>query len=195
MHFRPHSTIVAIMALLSVLSCSKPKLSERVRGSLMELDGYVASRSVYETRKKGQLDALRKLLNASIDSRRRLNLSKELVEEYFAYNFDSTQYYLKNCLALAESLGDKEEYYAASIKLGHLYAKAGHFMEAHDRLYELIDEAELPKSLRTDYLFTLFDFSRDLAGNSGMVERLSIPDRSVYREELYSLCPLSPTCA
>ena len=190
MHLRLRHAILATLAMLSVFSCGKPRLSEHVRSGLLELDGYVASRPVYETRKKGQIDALRKLLQASSDSRRRLNLSKTLSEEYFAYNFDSTQYYLKKCIDLAQELGDPEQYYSASITLGHLYAKSGHFMEAYNRLYELIDESLLPESLRADYLFALFDFSRDLAGNSGMVERLAIPDRAIYREELYSLLPL-----
>ena len=189
MHLRPLHAAVAVLFVLSLFSCSRPRLSEQVQGSLVELDGYVASRSVYETRKKGQLEALRKLLRASSDPQRRMTLSKEIADEYFAYSFDSTQYYLKNCISLAETLGDREMFYAASIDLGHLYAKAGHFMEAYNRLYELIDESALPESLRADYLFALFDFSRDLAGNSGMVERLSIPDRAVYRQELYAILP------
>ena len=46
-------------------SCRKPQLSDRIKGGLEELDGYVASRPVYETRKKGQQDALRRLAPAS----------------------------------------------------------------------------------------------------------------------------------
>ena len=182
--------VLILLTLLLFPCCNRPKMSDRVRASLAELDGYVASRSVYETRKKGQLDALRKLYQASSGTVRRYDASKALADEFFAYNFDSTQFYLKNCLSLAEEAGDEERFYGAAITLGHLYAKAGHFMEAYNRLYELIDETKVPASLRADYLFALFDFSRDLGGNSGMVERLSIPDRGVYREELYSL--LSP---
>ncbi len=189
MRFRSVVPLILAVFSLWLVSCSKPKLSDRVQESLVELDGYVASRPVYETRKRGQLDALRKLLQSSTDPVRRFDLSKELADEYFAYSFDSTQFYLLQCLDIARAEGDAERLGSASISLGHLYAKSGHFMEAYNRLYERIDEASLPESLRADYLFALYDFCRDLAGNSGMAERLSIPDRAVYRDELYSILP------
>ena len=179
MRFRSVVPIILAVFSLWLVSCSKPKLSDRVQESLVELDGYVASRPVYETRKRGQLDALRKLLQSSTDPVRRFDLSKELADEYFAYNFDSTQFYLLQCLDIARAEGDAERLGSASISLGHLYAKSGHFMEAYNRLYERIDKESLPESLRADYLFALYDFCRDLAGNSGMAERLSIPDRAV----------------
>ena len=189
MRFRSVVPLILAVFSLWLVSCSKPKLSDRVQESLVELDGYVASRPVYETRKRGQLDALRKLLQSSTDPVRRFDLSKELADEYFAYNFDSTQFYLLQCLDIARAEGDAERLGSASISLGHLYAKSGHFMEAYNRLYERIDKESLPESLRADYLFALYDFCRDLAGNSGMAERLSIPDRAVYRDELYSILP------
>ena len=170
-------------------ACGRQALSEQISSSLAELDGYVASRPLYETRKKGQLDAMRKLLAASTDPVRRCDLARDLADEYFAYSFDSTQFYFKRCLDLAQAAGDEDRYNSASIALGHLYAKSGHFMEAYNRLFELIDGDKLTGRLRAEYLYTVYDFGRDLAGNSGMVERLSIPDRAVYRQELYKLLP------
>ena len=185
---RIRSTVLIITSLL-LLSCSKDPLSQHTRNCIVELDGYVASRPVYETRKKGQLDALKKLLQSSTNPISSIDLSRQLADEYFAYSFDSTLFYLKKCMDLASEAGERDRYLSASINLGHLYAKSGHFMEAYNRLYELIDGNELTGKLRADYLYALYDFGLDLSGNSGMVERLSIPDRSVYREELYSLLP------
>ena len=186
MKYRP---LAFFLMLAALASCDRPQLSDRTRRNLEELDGYVASRPVYETRKKGQLDGLRKLLQTTSDPVRKYDISKEMADEYFAYNFDSTQFYLKQCLGLAGEAGDVERMNAASIALGHLYAKSGHFMEAYNRLYEKIDRDAVPEEQMADYLFALYDFSRDLAGNSGMADRLSIPDRAVYRHELYSLLP------
>lgn len=86
-------------------------------------------------------------------------------------------------------MGDRGLSDGAVIALGHLYAKSGHFMGAYRRLYEQVDTSMLTPALRADYLFTLYDFSRDLAGNSGMAESLSVPDRSEYAEELLALPP------
>ena len=82
MRFRSVVPIILAVFALWLVSCSKPKLSDRVQESLVELDGYVASRPVYETRKRGQLDALRMLLQSSTDPVRRFDLSKELADEY-----------------------------------------------------------------------------------------------------------------
>ena len=186
MRLRPF-VFLAMLAMLS--SCGAPQLSDRTRSNLEELDGYVASRPVYETRKKGQLDALRKLLQASSDPVRRYDISRDMANEYFAYSFDSCQFYLKQCIELARGMDDLERRNSATIALGHLYAKSGHFMEAYNFLYEKIDAGALTEGQKADYLFALYDFSRDLAGNSGMADRLSIPDRDTYRQELYSLLP------
>ena len=61
-------------------------------------------------------------------------------------------------------LGDSERYNQAAILLGHLYAKAGNYMEAYDRLLNQVDTASLSEALRVEYLMALYDFSRDLAG-------------------------------
>ena len=155
--------------------------------SLDELDGYVAARPVYETRKRDQLDAVRHRLAATADPSRRLDLCLYAADEFFAYNFDSTQYYLKEALNLAGQLSDRDRLNEASIRLGHLYAKSGNYMEAYNRLFNQVDTSTLSAPLKVEYLMTLYDFSRDLAGNSGMVERPQIEDRDVYRQQLYPL--------
>ena len=78
---------------------------------------------------------------------------------------------------------------AAAIRLGHLYTKSGNYMEAHQVLYDQIDTSTLSEELKTEYLLALYDFSRDLSGNSGMVERLSIPPYGPYRDRLLSRFP------
>ena len=156
---------------------------------LAELDGYVASRPVYETRKRDQLEGIRKLAASTSGPRRLFDYGMYAADEYFSYSFDSTQSYLKRCLDIATHLRDADRYNRASIRLGHLYAKAGHYMEAYNRLFSQIDTNTLSEPLRIDYLMALYDFSRDLAGNSGMVERPPIQDRDVYRQRLYGLLP------
>lgn len=181
--------LLAVFAILSAVSCGRSQLSDSIENSLVDLDGYLASRSVYEARKRDQLEALRKLLNSSTEPSKRYEMSLELAGEYFSYNFDSTQFYLFQSIQIAREMGDRELSDGAVIALGHLYAKSGHFMEAYRRLYEQVDTSMLSPALRADYLFTLYDFSRDLAGNSGMAESLSVPDRSEYAEELLALLP------
>ena len=171
-------------------ACGPDGLDRPTRQLLNELDGYVSARDVYVARKLDQMDALRKLAQSTEDPRMRFETEMNIASEYFSFSFDSTQKYLKHCQELAlDPLKDRDRYNLASIKLGHLYAKAGSYMEAYNLLYQQIDTASLTVPLRTEYLFALYDFSMDLAGNSGMVEQLNIADAASFRSALYFLLP------
>ena len=102
----------------------------------------------------------------------------------------TNQVYLKHCQELAQDvLGDQDLYNEASVQLGHLYAKAGSYLEASQLLYGGVDTTTFSSSLMAEYIWDLYDFSKDLAGNSGMVEKLSIPPDSSFRPRLYQLLP------
>ncbi|MBR5256602.1 MAG: hypothetical protein IKV62_07505 [Bacteroidales bacterium] len=182
--------LICAAALLSAAACGpRGDLDHSTRKLLGELDGYVAARDVYTARKMDQMDALRKLCRTTEDPDHRYDLEMSIAEEYFAFSFDSTQAYLKHCQDLALKMKDQERYNRASIELGHLYAKAGNYLEANSLLYGQIDTSALSEALMTDYLYYLYDFSMDLAGNSGMVERLSIPPAASFRQRLLDLLP------
>ena len=187
---RPFLLLLGLAALLSCACGRTARLDRPTRQLLVELDGYVSARDMYVARKLDQMDALRKLAQSTTDPQMLYETEMNIASEYFAFSFDSTQHYLKMCQALAsERLQDRDRFNLASIQLGHLYAKAGSYMEAYNLLYEQIDTASLSESLKTDYLLALYDFSKDLAGNSGMVERLAIPDAAPFRAELYERLP------
>ena len=186
-HKKPVCPILCLLLCVLAPSC-REGASPAPRG-LAELDSYVAARPVYETRKRDQLEGIRKMIASTSGPRRLFDYGMYAADEYFSYSFDSTQFYLKRCLDIATQLHDVDRYNRAAIRLGHLYAKAGHYMEAYNRLFSQIDTNTLSGQLRIDYLMALYDFSRDLADNSGMVERPPIQDRGVYRQRLYGLLP------
>ena len=179
----------AVVALMAAACVRHDKMDHSTRRLLNELDGYVAAREVYVARKLDQMEALHKLCRTTEDPERRFDLEMTMADEYFAFSFDSTQACLKRGQELALALKDRERYDRASIQLGHLYAKAGSYMEANSILYGQIDTAALSEDLLNEYLYYLYDFSRDLAGNSGMVERLSIPPAVSFRNRLLARLP------
>ena len=182
--------LLSLAAALSAACARHGNLDSSTRRLLNELDGYVDAREVYVARKLDQMDALRKLCRSTEDPARRFDLEMTMADEYFAFSFDSTQAYLKRCQELAlDPLKDPERYNRATLQLGHLYAKAGSYMEANGILYGQIDTSALSEGLMTEYLYDLYDFSMDLAGNSGMVERLSIPTASSFRSRLLERLP------
>ena len=157
---------------------------------LLELDGYISASNMYVARKLDQMDALGKLARSTRDPLRRYELEMNVAREFFPFSFDSTQVYLKHCQELAQDvLGDQDLYNEASVQLGHLYAKAGSYLEASQLLYGGVDTTTFSSSLMAEYIWDLYDFSKDLAGNSGMVGKLSIPPDSSFRPRLYQLLP------
>ena len=190
MRTKCHVYLFLAVAVLFAAACSRHgNLDHSTRKLLTELDGYVANREVYLVRKLDQMDALRKLCRTTQDPEHRFDLEMTIAGEYFAFSFDSTQAYLKHCQELALQLKDRERYERASVELGHLYAKAGSYMEANGLLYGQVDTSAMSEGLMTDYLYYLYDFSMDLAGNSGMVERLSIPTAASFRRRLLERLP------
>ena len=177
--------LLAITLLTCVLAASCRDAAPRGWASsgpgLDELDSYLAARPMYETRKQDQLEGIRRLAASTTSRRRLFDYGMYAAREYFSYSFDSTQFYLKQCLDLAAQIRDTDRYNQAAILLGHLYAKAGHYMEAYNRLFVQLDTSTLSAPLKVEYLMALYDFSHDLEGNSGMVERPPIADQAVYR--------------
>lgn len=191
MSFRRGISLLALTALMAASCIAPPSLDKKTRQLMDELDGYLALREAYAAKKQNQLDVYRNLAQATTDPARRYELEMLAAEEYFAFNFDSTQSYLKSCQSLARQIEDEERLNQASIMLGHLYDKAGNYLEATQILYSQIDTNALSEELKAEYFWTLYDYSKDMAGNSGMVERMSIPPAASFRARLYQLLPPS----
>ena len=191
MSFRRGISLLALTALMAASCIAPPSLDKKTRQLMDELDGYLALREAYAAKKQNQLDVYRNLAQATTDPARRYELEMLLAQEYFAFNFDSTQHYVKHCQTLARGMEDEELFNQASIMLGHLYDKAGNYLEATQILYSQIDTNTLSEELKAEYFWTLYDYSKDMAGNSGMVERMSIPPAASFRARLYQLLPPS----
>ena len=185
------SIVVLLAVTLGVAACRPvPRPDRETQQLLLELDGYISASNMYVARKLDQMDALGKLARSTRDPLRRYELEMNIAREFFAFSFDSTQFYLKHCQELARDvLDDQDLYNETSVLLGHLYAKAGSYLEASQLLYGGLDTATFSKSLMGEYIWDLYDYSKDLAGNSGMVEKLSIPPAASFRPRLYQLLP------
>ena len=189
---KPVRSIGVLLAVaLGVAACRPaPRPDRATQRLLLELDGYTSAANMYVARKLDQMDALGKLARSTRDPLRRYELEMNIAREFFAFSFDSTQLYLKHCQELARDVLEAEDLYnETSVLLGHLYAKAGSYLEASQLLYGGLDTAAFSEPLMAEYLWDLYDYSKDLAGNSGMVEKLSIPPAASFRPRLYQLLP------
>lgn len=171
-----------LFVLLAVCGC-RPS-PDHVLDSLDETLARVES---YRQRKEDRLDVLRGVYQSLKDPQTKADVALELGNTYFSYRYDSARFYLNRCLDLADDVQDWKRFAVAATRLGHLDAKAGHFMEAYSSLYSLVDTTMLSGDAKVDYLYALYDFSRDLEGNAVALEELTLPDRQAIGRRILSL--------
>lgn len=159
------------------------------RALLEQLDSYLRERESYVRQKEARLETCRTRYRHCVSGEERYHACMTLADEFFSYRFDSTQSYLKQAISIAETLGNEDLAQAAGIRLGYLYTKAGNYMEAYDRLYIRTDSTKLSPQLQSTYYTALYEFTRDLSGNSGMVEKMALPEPAYYREKVLDLLP------
>ena len=94
-------------ALLLLTGCRQDVLyPDDVRTALEELDEVIAQKEMIEAQKEDRITQIKgKLANAS-DDRQRYGFLDELVDEYFQYNIDSTAYFSRLKLSIAERTGN-----------------------------------------------------------------------------------------
>lgn len=178
-----------VLAALLLLLSTVPAWTKVDKALLSQLDGYLKNRELFVEQKETRLEAGRQRWRQAQTPVQQYDAAMSLADEFFSYRFDSTQTWLKTAIGLAEASGDAVRRDKATIRLAYLYTKAGNYMEAYDRLYLKTDTTRLDPSLKADYLEALYEFSRDISGNSGMVENLNIPAPATYRRQLYPLLP------
>ena len=178
----------ALLALtvLSVLSCRSDRSADKL---LDGLDAILVQSPTYRQRKEDRLDVLRSVFLSSKDPKTKADVALELGNTYFSYRYDSARFYLNQSLDLALDAGDGTRFNAAAVRLGHLDAKAGHFMEAYSTLTSLVDTTLLSKEGKVDYFYSLYDFSRDLEGNAVDLDGLPLPDRAAISRRILALAP------
>ena len=171
---------------LAVLSCHVDRTADIL---LDELDAVLVQSQTYRQRKEDRLDVLRSVYRSSRDPQTMADVALELGNTYFSYRYDSARFYLNRSLDLAHAMEDMKRLNAAAVCLGHLDAKAGHFMEAYSTLSSLVDTTALSDEGKIDYLYAWYDFSRDLESNAVALEGLPLPDRVSIGRRILSLAP------
>ena len=177
-------TALLLLAVLSVLSCRGGRSAD---GLLDGLDAVLVQSPAFRQRKEDRIDVLRSVYQASKDRQTKADVALELGNTFFSYRYDSARFYLNRSLDLADAAGDWKRFNAAAVRLGHLDAKAGHFMEAYSTLSGLVDTTLLAGEGKIDYLYSLYDFSRDLEGNAVDLEGLPLPDRAAIGRRILTL--------
>ena len=178
--------LLLLWTLLSILSCRVDRSADE---ALAGLDAILSQSEGYRQRKEDRLDVLRGVFQGSKDPQTKADVALELGNTYFSYRYDSARFYLNRSLDLADDIQDWKRFAVAATRLGHLDAKAGHFMEAYSSLFSLVDTTMLSGDAKVDYLYAIYDFCRDLEGNAVALDELTMPDREAIGRRILALAP------
>ncbi len=153
--------------LLFVLLSSGTVFSEnssRLNELLNELDKHLELRSTYEQNRIQRINALKSVIaNRNLAPEQRYSFYVQLIDEYKAYNFDSTMHYIMESASLAKQLKNKRYIDEAAIRRGLIFSTSGNFLEANDILYSEIDSVTLDPSLQIAYYSALQRLSGEVA--------------------------------
>ncbi len=157
---------IFIFLLFAILSAGAAfsENSSRLNELLNELDKQLELRSTYEQNRIQRINALKSVVtNPNLAPEQRYSFYVQLIDEYKAYNFDSTMHYIMASATLAEQLQNKLFIDEAAIRRGLIFATSGNFLEANNILYSDIDSATLDPSLQTAYYSALQRLSGEVA--------------------------------
>lgn len=181
--------IPAFALALAFASGCKDVGQTQLHEMLADLDHQLDIRQSYDVPKVNRLVSLQQLAsnkNLSLDQLYALN--ETLIEEYKAYNFDSTKNVIGRDIVIAERLGDRNKIDHSKILLAFMYSTSAHYLEAQGML-ETIDTSSISPDLKHEYFTTYHRLARELAEYSqdGEVKGRAIAERAYYRRRLYSI--------
>ncbi|HPV87671.1 MAG TPA: DUF6377 domain-containing protein [Bacteroidales bacterium] len=162
---------------------------ESLTGFLDRLDKQLELRSTYEQNRLQRINALKSVLQyQDLSPEQRYSFYLQIIDEYKAYNFDSTMYYIDISADLAKKFNnlyrDKSQ-----IRRGLLFATSGNFFESGDILYNEIDSLQLDPSLLPEYYSALQRLAAELAEYSTdpAIKHSSQERTSYYRDKILEL--------
>lgn len=145
---------VKYIVLIAYLPLSHICYAQSSRDSVFnELEKVMAQRSKYDQEKEKRFLGLKSLLTYNgrpIGKEEAYHINNKLIEEYWAYSFDSTFSYINRNLEIALSLKNHEWRDRAKLELTMLMASSGRYKEAQDIL-KGIDKTQLTPDLKIKY--------------------------------------------
>lgn len=153
-----------LVSFFFLSSCGdSSRLDKASEDMLEELDNYLSVRASYEMNKLEKIGILKQMAkNETSSYEQKYAIYSSLVDEFSAYNYDSTLVYIKKCRDIAFQNQDTKRVDESKIRLGFFYTTSGHYLEATETLFSELDSVKLDPSLVTPYYSALHRLSWEL---------------------------------
>jgi hypothetical protein len=159
------------------------------------LDKQLELRTTYEQNRVQRINALKSVLQyQDLSPEQRYGFYQQIIDEYKAYNFDSTMHYIEISADLANTLDNRKYRDESQTQRGLIFATSGNFFESGDILYNEIDSLQLDPSLLPQYYAALQRLAAELSEYSTdpATKQMSQSRKNYYRGKILELLdPLS----
>jgi len=160
-------------------------------GRLLDmLDKQLELRTTYEQNRVQRINALKSVLQyQDLSPEQRYGFYQQIIDEYKAYNFDSTMHYIEISATLANTLDNRKYKDESQIRRGLIFATSGNFFESGDILYNEIDSLRLEPSLLPQYYAALQRLATELSEytTDPATKQMSQNRKNYYREKILEL--------
>ena len=172
----------------SCLNYDSVNYDSQIQQDLRNLDEAIMMRNSAEQRKVDRINSLKTSLRVSRSYQDQIAIAKDLVNEYFPYQFDSTLAWIGRCREIAQKANMPDDVNWADIKQGEAMASAGYYIESWDVLNEKIDRETLPDDLLPNYFYSLHRLADNLLENSlPYFETMDLKSSRDYADTLLTL--------
>lgn len=151
-----------LIFLLFVVNSTIVFCNKRSTDSLLyELDKVISERSKYTEIKIKRIEELKSKKSAIKDIRELYLINNDIISQYNTFICDSAEYYIKENLAIAESLNNKEYVTESLLRLSYIYTLSGLFLQASE-ISNSINYNKLPDHLKAWYNWNYIRYYENL---------------------------------
>ncbi|RXP46471.1 transcriptional regulator [Lutibacter sp. HS1-25] len=137
---------------------------------LLVLENTMANRNEYDIQKELRINNLKSLFkDESLSIEQIYQINNNIIEEYEAYSFDKTLFYIEQNISIAKNLNNLYFIDESKLNLSKLLASSGRYEEAIDILNE-IERSSLSEKLLNNYYSNYKKIFADLSFYSLAIE-------------------------
>ncbi len=147
--------LAVALAVLICQSLSAASPDKNLLLDLTELDAKLELRNHFIKQKEGRIESLKQLLRRDgLTQSYIYDVNNQIIDEYRAYQFDSTIYYMLKNVELAGQMQSTDRCHDSYLDLAYIYTTSGVYLEASQIIENHVDTTQLSEPLLFKYYIT-----------------------------------------
>lgn len=160
----------------------------RLDSILSVLDATIDNNLIYTQLRQNRIDSLKQKLSVSTVLQDIYNIQADLYKEYKSYKCDSAVRYLNLNMEVAISMNNNRKLLESKLRLVHLLAATGMYMEAKD-LLDTIVRNTIPQDFIPDYYLSAQTLYREAAAitQDSVFARQYMKTANLYMDSIFNI--------